>query len=388
MRFFFFSDFVYENWDYRNPDTIGIGGSETAQIEMAWRLAARRHEVVSFAPLPDETDDKIHFKKHHKNVCWQFPDAAEEYYGEKGIWVLSRWPQQIDDIPKDNGQKIWLVAQDVDYPGMLTPERIEKLDLLLALNPTHAEYLKQAYPEVTKKIIISSNGLKVKVIEEIEKTTPVERNPYRIIFTPSPDRGLLRLLTIFERAREFEPRLELFACYGMDNIGKYEGQKWRDLEKNILEGCDSPGVTWLGRLPQTELYKQILSSGMFVYPTTFTETSCVNIMEAQAMGAVPIFSPIWALDHNGGHGIAIDGNPDEPLTRCRFVNAIIRLTRFPELQEQIRSEMVLWARYKFDWERVVDQYEELSRTRTTVGAEDVPKLSLEDLKDLQDAISQ
>ena len=80
-------------------------------------------------------------------------------------------------------------------------------------------------------------------------------------------------------------------------------------------------------------------------------------MEAQALGAVPIFSPTWALNDNVAHGISIKGDPDAPLTRARFLAAVLRLTRDLDLQESVRRQMMPWARDRFNWERVADEYE-------------------------------
>ena len=58
-------------------------------------------------------------------------------------------------------------------------------------------------------------------------------------------------------------------------------------------------------------------------------------------------------------GIAIQGDSTESLTQARFVGAILRLVGQPQLQEQIRKEMMPWALQHYDWNKVVIQLEEL-----------------------------
>ena len=47
MDFYLYSPVAFEKWDWRNSVEKGIGGSETSHVEMAWRLVARGHKVLS-----------------------------------------------------------------------------------------------------------------------------------------------------------------------------------------------------------------------------------------------------------------------------------------------------------------------------------------------------
>ena len=109
----------------------------------------------------------------------------------------------LDKFAGRDDQRVWLVAQDVDYPNpdhLMTEDRCKHLDRLLALCPTHQRYLKDRYPWMTDKINLSRNGLRVDLIERLERHA-VDRNPYRIVWTGSPDRGMIRSLEIFKRAQ-------------------------------------------------------------------------------------------------------------------------------------------------------------------------------------------
>jgi glycosyltransferase involved in cell wall biosynthesis len=382
MKFYFYSPIHFEKWDWRSPDDPGIGGSETTVVETARRLALRGHDVTVYAPLRDGCPTA-----QPGGARWLPLDRAD--FSRPGVWVLSRCPSALDNFPAEHpNQKTWLVCQDVFYPKKivegLTEERAAKLDLCLALCQAQQQYLLENNPELKDKMRLSSNGFKTDLARRIEngevrcqvcglRTTeppgdydacecaepkPPVRDPYRIIYTSSPDRGLPTLLKIFKRAREAEPRLTLAIAYGWDNIKKCEGRYWENVRRECEELMKQPGITWLGRLGQEALYKEFLASGLWVYPTTFTETSCISCMEAQALGAVPVTNPLWALADNVRHGTFLIGDPaNEPLVRAQYVGEILRLTRDLDLQEHIRSEMMPWARVQFNWERVVDHYE-------------------------------
>ncbi|MGO9916668.1 MAG: methyltransferase domain-containing protein [Isosphaeraceae bacterium] len=357
MNYHFYSPLHYEKWDWRSPDDPGIGGSETAVAELARRLAQRGHAVTVYAPLRNDCPPV-----DPGGARWLPLDQVD--FTARGFWVLSRCPADIDKFTEDHPfQKLWLVCQDAAYPAQsqwgLTHERAAKLDICIALCTDHAQSILREYPELKTKIGLSSNGFKLELAEAIEASGPIERDPFKIVYTSSPDRGLLNLLKIFARAREFEPRLTLSAAYGFNNLEKCEPDEQQTRYRNSCETLmKQDGVTWLGRMGQEQLYREFLSAGIWCYPTYFTETSCVTCMEAQALGAIPITNPIWALKDNVQHGFYIQGDPAKDLfCRAEYVARLVKLARDAATQNRLRREMMPWARDKFTWETIATQYE-------------------------------
>jgi len=353
MQIYFLCPNSFETWDWRSPDYPGIGGSETAVVELSRRLASRGHNVTVYAPVKKDTVDDP------AGVSWNTCDAAST--DQPGLWIVCRSPKTVDLFQPNSNQEVWLQCQDVYYSeatggGEITEERANKFSKILALCPTHADYLAVSYPFLAN-VAISSNGIKT---DAMNKLAPVERDPHRLIWTSSPDRGLENLLSIFARAREYEPSLNLHVFYGWNNIDKViakdKSNPWAKLKERIAR-LPQDNVFWHGRTGQTELWQEYLRASLWVYPTTFTETSCISCMEAQALGAIPICPPLWALKHNVRYGISLQGVADDPLEQCRYVGAILRLVRNQDLCRQIRREMMPWALEHFDWEKIVDQYE-------------------------------
>ncbi len=346
---------TFERWDWRNPDDPGIGGSETAVIECARRLARRGHEVTVYGTLRDDTPPEW------QGTSWL--PLSEADYTRPGWWLLSRCPEALDHFPLDHpGQTICLTAQDASYGALMTDERWEKLDRFIALCPTHYRFTQQRWPKYAHKVSLGFNGIKTDVIREIERVNPPERNPRKIIFASSPDRGLLQLLKIFRRARQWVHDLELVIAYGFDNIEKIIASnpptsQWRRLCEAIKKEMNQPGVKWLGRIGQRELTRETLFSAMSVHCTLFGETGFISGISEMACGAIPILIPTWAAGDYVRHGIWVHGDPDDPLTQARFVGEIFRLAGNPELQDAIRADMMPWARGEFSWERYIDRLE-------------------------------
>jgi len=353
MKIILYHDNHFEDWDYRNVD-IGIGGSETHQIEMSWRLVQRGYEVISYAPIPDDC------VRLHKGVQWRHVDEVD--WTEDGLWVIYRKPEMVDNL---QSQEAWLLCQDVDYPT-LNQERAERFSKIIALTPAHATLLALRKPYLRDKLFISSNGIRMGVIREVEKET-CDRNPKRIMFASSPDRGLLETMQTFQKARRYDPDLELHTFYGFNNIDKVLDNK-KDIDhpaaiksriyrdKVMLE-AQKPNVFTHGRVPQRDLYKEWLKTGIWLYQTNFFETSCITSMESQALGAIPITRPYGALSNNVKHGIFIQGDAYSELNKAKYMAELINVANSPEYQESIRPEMMNYARVKFNWERIVDQWD-------------------------------
>jgi glycosyltransferase involved in cell wall biosynthesis len=353
MRFFSVSPISFENWDYRNPDDPGIGGSETAVVQTAWRLARRGHEVTVYAPIREDT------KPEWRGTTWKSLEDPAFY--EPGIWLVSRSPQTLDYFAtRHEKQKILLWAQDADYPD-LTDERWNKLDYFVALCPTHFRISQQRWPKWKDKIVQTYNGIRVDLIDAVELER-IERDPKKIVFASSPDRGLLEALKIFRRIREYVSGAQLVAAYGLDNINKIVNDPsaspyWKMVRDELVREMDQPGVMWAGRLGQPDLMRLKLSCGMSIHPTMFTETGGISFLEEMACGAIPIITPVWAAGDYCNYGVWLYGNPQDPITQARFAGETWRLMANPSLQAGIRKEMMPWARATFDWEGVIDKLE-------------------------------
>jgi len=354
MQFTLATSNYCENWTYDNPDTKGIGGSETAQIELAWRLARRGHDVVSYGPMPFDG------WQTWRGTRWSHYDNID--YSRSGAWLVYRSPELLDNFYiKHSKQIIYYIAQDTAYLTA-TAERYSKIDYYVCLCQDHKLAVAKEWPELADRIVVWRNGIKSEEIKQVLEEG-IERDPYKMIYCSSPDRGLENLLEIYARAKEYEPRLNLHVFYGFDNFDTViNGTDHRKafvaqlVKDRILKAVAAhPDVRWHGRIPQPRLHRELASAGLWVYPTRFTETFAINHPMAQALGAIPITNPIWGLKDYAVGGIRIEGNPDNDLlVRRRYVGEILRLTSDIGLQESIRRAMMPEAIEKFSWERVAD----------------------------------
>ena len=139
LPIYLISQKTLENWDYDTPFSTGIGGSETAHIECAIRLAKRGHTVISHCPVPAYKAGRL-----HEGVRW-LNIETEPFPTEPAIILNYRCPK-IFDRDKPEGQKWWFIAQDVDYENQWTEKAITNLDRFIALCDTHEECYEHMVP--------------------------------------------------------------------------------------------------------------------------------------------------------------------------------------------------------------------------------------------------
>lgn len=341
-----------ENWDYDTPLSTGIGGSETAHIECAIRLAKRGYNITSYVPLPDYKNGRV-----HEGVTW-LDTTTTEPPKEPCILINYRHPKYFDR-PKPKGQVWYFIAQDVDYENQWTEQAQKNCDRFLALCKTHADYTLAKYPLLRDKVFISTNGIRT---DYINKLPPLERQPHRMFWASSPDRGLLLLLENWFRIRERFPKVELRIAYGfnnMDTIIKYQGGRTPllQLREQLMALKDQPGLTWLGRLTQDKVFQEWQQASVLPYCSDWPETSMITIMEAMACGAIPVTTNFWAQGH---HALAsplaylVDGLPQ----KSELVKSLWLEQLYTALEDKTdRKDLMNWARQRYNWEAVITQWQ-------------------------------
>lgn len=341
-----YSSLVLEPWNHLTPMTTGIGGSEVCHIEYCQRLEKWGHVVNSFAPIAKDDPTNLPNWRHFEGADKKAP----------GTWLVFRDPKFFDDELNSDNNYVF-VAQDVDYQW--TPERLEKVSKYICLCPEHVNYTMQKYPQLEGRILLSSNGIRTELIEEVENLA-IPRNLNKIIYPSSPDRGLEFLLQNWFRVLERVPSAELHIFYGFNNVeelGRKFGGWYVEYPERLKALMNQKGVNFRGRINQKELIKEWFSANIWWYPTDWPETSCITSMEAQACGALPVVTNLWALRDNILHGYKSSRVPQDD-----FTSRLWQIDKVCEnLGEEIPERQIMMsdARKRFDWENFINQIEEL-----------------------------
>lgn len=333
-----------EGW---GPSSIekGIGGSEEAVIYLSKELSKLGLWVDVFTNTnePGEKD----------GVRW-YPFHAirpeRDFYDTVVIW---RMPELLDHNWNCSKLAVWL--HDVQFESRWNEKRIDKVDHVIFLS----EYHRSTAPFIPdKKVVLSRNGLSPAFF------LATERDAKKVIFTSNPTRGLLDALKIWPEVHK-ETGAILHTYYGFTELTKrafvdqpLEAKKMYEIQNLMLK---TQGIVNHGMVGHKELSLENASAGIWFYPTTYPEISCISAMRAQALGAIPICSTFAALKETVQYGVLIEP-PDNGLVTAKA--ALIDYLNNPEKQEAIRSAMMEWAQKNFLWEDVAKQWFTLFEGKT------------------------
>ena len=93
------------------------------------------------------------------------------------------------------------------------------------------------------------------------------------------------------------------------------------------------------------------------YPTEFGEISFITGMKAQACGCIPITTTAGCLDETIQFGLKVDSKNiySDIDAQKEWVEGVINILKNPPTEEE-RQEMKNWARKKFSWDRVAENW--------------------------------
>src|SRR5690348_12933320 len=297
-RIIFWAGRALEPWA---PPSLarGIGGSETAVI----------HVARAFADAGWRVD------------CYTTPDYMEGEYDGVGYWdphrlrpgescdVLVSWrnPGAIDLPVQAKARLLW--CHDLHYGADAGPA-MRRYDRVLGVSRWHADYLADQYGLDPAKVDYVPNGI------DLARFDPTVKKVFgRCVYASSPDRGLDRLLALWPAIKGQEDAPELHVAYGFDNLEKRAAmgdQGAADYVAHLKRLiATTPGVVHHGRMGQGDLARLHGEAWAWLYPTSFTEVSCITAMEAMAGGNVPVCSSVAALKETvGAGGYVVTGLPE------------------------------------------------------------------------------
>lgn len=185
----------------------------------------------------------------------------------------------------------------------------------------------------------------------------------RVIYHTSPDRGLHHLFGIWPEVRRRVPGATLHVVGDVVGAAKHAAAELRAgarcahleaLHDGLARGLDAAkaagGVELLGRLPRTDLLRELSEAACFAFPCDVAapcETFSVSILECMAVGVPVVLAPADSLGELwGGAAVMAPGMPDGLRD---FVDALESVLAEPNLARHISErQRVHAAQFTFD----------------------------------------
>lgn len=331
-----------EPWSPKSIDR-GIGGSEEMTIKIAEQLGFLGNKVTVYNNCSDE-------EGKYGNVTYENYEYFENVKCD--VMIFWRTPQYVYDLKdKYKSKKTILWLHDCVPQEDILPVK-HFLDAIFVLSGYHSTL----YPLLKEKYIITQNGVDLSIFDQ-----KVKRDPYKIVYGSSYDRGLKELLEMWPEIKIANPKATLNYFYGTVGIDRQieAGNGQFKIFKDEIEYLSKQdGVKCLGRISHKEVAKEFLSAGVWCYPCWFPEISCITAMHAQIGGAIPVITPTAALMETVRWGLTTRFQRDEKGSMpwgtrmdSLLMDEFVRLTLKaldPEFQNSFRQKMMDDARKKFD----------------------------------------
>lgn len=342
----FYCSYTSKEWTPETALTKGVGGSEESVIHIARGLSRKGWNVTVYNNCGKDAGvyDGVNYRPF-----WEY-----NVRDKQDVTILWRHPRPADFKP--NSTKVFVDLHDVVPEGELYAERLEHIDKIFVKTKAH----RDLFPSVAdEKFTIIPNG-----IDPSQFELEVEKDPYLILNTSSPDRHLKATLDVFEKLLEKNPKYKLAWYYGWDvfdevhekdeEVMGWKKEQLERFEKLKVEGKAEGG----SMISHTEIAKKYLESSFYLYPTRFFEIHCISAVKAQLAGTVPITSDYGALAETVQYGKKIHEHVEkmgESIPELQgqnideYVEAILTEKEDPKMRE--------WAKETYNWQAIVGMWD-------------------------------
>jgi hypothetical protein len=325
-----------EPWSPKNLNQ-GIGGSETAVIQLTERWAKAGYEVDVFC-LTDAPGEYNGVKYHPFNEF----SIVDTY----NILVIWRALSVLDNHNFNAKLKI-LDLHDLVEPAQLFEKSLNRVDKICVKSQYHKSLFGSFAND--KLVVIPNGGL-------IIPTNDIQKQRNYIISSSSYDRGLYFMLKWgWPRIKKACPDAIFRIFYGWDVFDKRkQTPELRDFKNKMLELMQQPGVIECGRVSNTELMEEKMNANVHYYVGNFQEIDCISVRESASVACIPVVSAEAKVFDEKEYCLRIEGDPMSQETQERAADRIIELLNNGDTERRMVFDKVhlqneTWDRIAQEW---------------------------------------
>lgn len=408
----YFTGQSIEPWGPKSLFT-GLGGSETAVLELSRAWSKLGYEVIIYGNFTPETlngsyvttdadsssntdssvtksggsvesdsrntdsSDKQYDMQDWKNVkflpfnlinvndsfnvliLWRAPHLASAFKNYKTLLVDQH------DVPRTN-------AVDNEFYSNITKYMV-KSDYHKNLFTAIKNSKQLNYPELewNNRFKIIPNGGSIAGSERLpyEEIVEIKEKCHnKLIYCSSYDRGLQQMLEYGWPIINAEyPDAELHIYYGWDYFDKFmamgdpDGTRKRFKDHMLALFNKYPNVHEHGRVGKEELMNIKLHSNIHYYTGFFSEIDCISTRESMSVGCVPVVNNFGAFtDERKDYMIKIDGDAMTKESQEKYARQVVELLKNKEKLNQLREQFYHSKNLDSEtWESVATEWSEL-----------------------------
>lgn len=349
------------SWGDLTPDTMkekGLGGRETALIQLSEAWAEAGHEVINFVPVERPRSyykDKSGGVSHYVNHA-----LCRPYLESLGSDVMVSWEEPRIFGNEEIRERVGLSVIEMQVAHLPTSKELdEAVDNYAVLSGWAGDFLCQQDPNISKdKIVVFPNGVDIERYSNKTADFGLREGPAKFYYSSSPDRGLNHILRIWPRIREEFPDSELHVAYGIeawvDNV-KWSHTMQCETALDVAEGVNQPGVVYHGKIGQKPLAAMQEASTALLYPCDTmspTETGCITVVEAGASKSPAIITDADCLGSEFSETAAIT---PLPFNEDEYIGSIIDVVGDSEVYKRYQ-ELGYHLACERHWPRIANQW--------------------------------
>ena len=309
------------------PEREGVGGGVTARIRLAQSLARLGHEVTLLSNVP---------RTHTSQGATFLPLSKRDLPREVDVLILTT---SGDKLSLESALSLPVQARlrEVWVHGTIPVQGLEALDpdRVVAVSNFIRGVAVSDWGVPEGKTAVIHNGYTP--YTEPEGKGSLVRDPYALIYTSHPSKGMETAISVTRLLRRKDERFQLHVYGG--------GGLWGGEDKAPEE---EPGVVYHGLVGQREVIRALQEAGFSLHLQARLEPFALSLVEALGYGCLPIVSPVGgnreAVRH-GVNGFWVPGDHRSPEVQTAAADLIYTLVQTPTFTDHLRrnARMIPWT---------------------------------------------
>ena len=339
-KILFYTGYSNLPWNYTFSLNNSLGGSETAVIQLA-NCFPKSYDIYIGGAVAEEKVDNVTYvnleslKKLVKTVPFHTVIVSRyasfyEMYSDVSFYKSYIWGHDVS---------LFSYGCNIDVSSILT-KWSSKINGCICQTEWHKNQFSNLYPMLRDKFHIINNGIQVE-----KRMLNFLKISNRFVYTSCAERGLDRLLELWGDIERQLPDAELF-------IASYNKFPNNDNERKLNDIIQKhKSITHVGSLNKTQLYELMSSAEFWLYPTNWSETSCITAMEMLMSEVICVYYPLAGLINTlGDYGI--------PVERGNEIDTIMNLSLKQKCEIKQRGlDYALscsWSNRADEWNKLID----------------------------------
>lgn len=213
---------------------------------------------------------------------WLLGAMPPEYL--KRFQIMCR-PEEFD---AGRNQILWIQDMPLDVPFITDPETRGQFSKIVFVSAW-----QQMVFFLNANVPFSDGSIIRNAVHPIGAVDKYVDDKIRLIYHPTPHRGLEILVPVFEELSERYPQIHLDV---FSNFDIYARSLLNENYEHLYDRCrNHPQITYHGSQPNEIVREYLSRAHIFSYPSIWRETSCMSAMEAMTARCLIVAPDYGAL---------------------------------------------------------------------------------------------